>query len=65
MMSELSKYLNEQMGVFLNVKQQKYSQLKTQKIGFSAKTFLYNVMFYSIFKKLVKANMPMLRNTVT
>ena len=29
MTSELSKYLNEQLGVFLNVKQQNWSQLKT------------------------------------
>ena len=29
MTSELSKYLNEQLGVFLNVKQEKRSQLKT------------------------------------
>ena len=29
MTSELSKYLNKQLGVFLNVKQEKWSQLKT------------------------------------
>ena len=30
-MLELSKYLNEQLGVFLNIKQQKRSQQKTKK----------------------------------
>ena len=31
MMSELSKYLNDQLVVFLNVKHEKWSQLKTKK----------------------------------
>ena len=31
---ELLKHLNEHLGVFLNVKQQKWSQLKYTKIGF-------------------------------
>ena len=34
MTSELSKYLNEEQGVFLNVKQQKQSKLKTEKTDF-------------------------------
>ena len=51
MMSELSKHLNEQLGVFLNVKQQKWNKLKTLKKGifkFSSKSFLYNVIFSQI-----------------
>ena len=48
MTSEFLKYLNEQLGVFLNVKQQKWSELKTKKRNFDAKTFFYNVMFYQI-----------------
>ena len=39
MMSQLLKYLNEQLGVFLNVKQQKLSQLKHKKMNFYVKTF--------------------------
>ena len=39
MTSELSKYLNEQLDVFLNVKQQKWSQLKKLKNGFLSKNF--------------------------
>ena len=48
MTSELSKYLKEQLGVFLNVKQPKWSWLKTLKKDFQVKTFLYNAMFYQI-----------------
>ena len=48
MTSALSEYLSEQLGVFLNVKQQKCSKLKTWKQDFYAKTLLYNVIFYQI-----------------
>ena len=43
--SELSKYLNEQLGEFLNVKQQKWSYLIKQ-------NFLYNAIFYWILMLL-------------
>ena len=46
MTSGLSKYLNEQVAVFLNVKQQKLSSLKhKQRIFNLSKKFLYNVIF--------------------
>ena len=37
--SELSKYLNEQLGVFLNVKQQKIKVAKNIKNGSLSKNF--------------------------
>ena len=53
MTSELPKYLNEQLGVFLNVKQQKWSWLKIYiKKDFQVKTFMYNVIFYQILMLL-------------
>ena len=39
MTSELWKYLNEQLGVVLNLKQEKWVYLKTQKNGFLRKIF--------------------------
>ena len=39
MTSKLSKDLNEQLGVFLHEKQQKWSQQKTLKKGFLSKNF--------------------------
>ena len=44
---ELSKYLSEQLGVFLNVKQQNGSWLKKRDF-FKEKSFLYNVKIYQI-----------------
>ena len=38
----------EQLGVFLNVKQQKSSELKTLKKDFQAKTFLFDVILFQI-----------------
>ena len=47
MTSELSKYLNKQVGLFLNVKQQKWSHLKTlEKLIFKQKRFC--IMWYLI-----------------
>ena len=46
---ELSKYLSEQLGVFLNVKQQNGSWLKKRDF-FKEKSFLYNVKIYQIPK---------------
>ena len=49
MTSELSKHLNEQLGVVLNVKQQKMKLAKnTEKKIFKLKLFLHNVKFYEI-----------------
>ena len=48
MTSELSKYLNEQLGVFLNVKQQKWRELKHIKKEFLNKTL------YCIMKNFIK-----------
>ena len=48
MTSGLLKYLDEQLRVFLNGKQQKWSQLKTQKEDFQAKNVLYIVIFDQI-----------------
>ena len=48
MTSELSKYLNEQVGVFLNVKQQKRSWLKTEKKEFLSENTFYNAIFNQI-----------------
>ena len=45
-MSELSKYLNEQLGVFLNAKQQKLA--KNVRQGFLSEFFLHNVIFYQV-----------------
>ena len=42
MMSDLSKYLKKQLGVFLTKKQQKRSQLKALKNGFLSKSFFEN-----------------------
>ena len=39
MTSELSKYLNKQLSVFLKMRQQKISYLKTKKKDFQTKTF--------------------------
>ena len=47
MTSELSKYLNEQLDVFLNVEQQ-MQLTKNVKNGFLSKNYLYNVIFYQI-----------------
>ena len=49
MTSELSKHLNEQLGVVLNVKQQKMKLAKNiEKKIFKLKLFLHNVKFYEI-----------------
>ena len=45
MMPELSTYLNEQLGVFLNVKLKLAENIKKR---FLSKTFLYNAIFYQI-----------------
>ena len=42
MTSELPKYLNDQLGVFLNVKQQKWSWLKSYKNELLRKNILSN-----------------------
>ena len=53
MTSELSMYLNEQLGVFLKVKQQKLSSLKRKKmISKQNVIFLHNVIFYQVLKLL-------------
>ena len=47
MTSELSKYLNEQLGVFSNAKKQKKIEVTWKhKKSFLSKSFLYNVTFY-------------------
>ena len=48
MTSELSKYLTEQLGVFLNVRQQKLSYQKYNKRVFKQKSFQKNIIFYQI-----------------
>ena len=48
MTSELSKYLTEQLGVFLNVRQQKLSYQKYNKRVFKQKSFQNNIIFYQI-----------------
>ena len=61
MTSELLKYLNEKMDVFLKTKQQKWGLLKTTNI-FLTKAFLYNVIYYQIlmlFKFLKISYVPL------
>ena len=48
MTSELSKYLTEQLGVFLNVRQQELSYQKYNKRVFKQKSFQNNIIFYQI-----------------
>ena len=46
-------YLNEQLGVFLKVKQQKLSSLKRKKVISKQNViFLHNVIFYQVLKLL-------------
>ena len=46
MTSEFSKHLNEQLGVFLNMKQQKLSQLKDikQEVGDDLSVCMMNIL---------------------
>ena len=61
MTSELSIYLNKQLGVFLNVKQTKMKLPKTKKSTFKQKLFLYDVIFYQIpiyvFKNFLRSTL--------
>ena len=46
---ELSRFLDEQLGVFLNVKKLKWCYLKSfKKMDFPAKTFFYTRIFSQI-----------------
>ena len=45
MMSELLTYLNEQLGVFLNMKLKLAENIKKR---FLSKSFLYNAIFYQV-----------------
>ena len=51
MTSELSKYLNEQLGVFFKCETIKMKLAKNIKNGSLVRTFLYNVRFYQILSK--------------
>ena len=66
MTSEFSKYLNEQLGVFFNVKQQKGSLLKTRRREFLGKNvfvccnYLSNTYAIQVFENLLRS--PLIRN---
>ena len=62
MMSELLKYLNEQLGVSLNVKQQKTKLAKNIKKWIFKQKLFCNVIFYQIlmlFKFLKISYVPL------